>query len=149
MTVESVVDHHGDPQQCVLDNLALLETLEERAVIDIGGDDPDERAAGLEPEHGWAVYTVEPLQQERADQEYTIRYDCYTLAPGDASLVVTHTAPRDLWAGERDKGERFREGIRLPASSAITRVNPFAGDERYFGRTMTMGRPRIWISLAA
>ncbi len=149
ITVESVVDHHGDPQQCVLDSLALLETLEERAVIDIGSDDPDERAAGLERDHGWAVYTVEPLQEERADQEYTIRYDCYTLAPGDASLVVTHTAPRDLWTGERDKGERFRDGIGFPASSANTHVNPLAGDGRYFGRTLTMGIPRIWIPRAA
>lgn len=148
-----MVDHHGDPQQCVLDNLALLdalpEMLEERAVIDIGSDDPDERAAGLEQGHGWAVYTVEPLQEERADQEYTIRYDCFTLAPGDASLVVTHTAPRDLWTAERDKRERFRDGIGFPASSASTHVNPLAGDGRYLGRTLIMGIPRIWIPRAA
>ncbi len=149
ITVESVVDHHGDPRQCVLDNLALLEAFEDRAAIDIGSDDPDERAAGLERGHGWAVYTVEPLQEERTDQEYTIRYDCYTLAPGDASLVVTHTAPRDLWTRDREKGERFRNGIEIPASSAIIRVNPLAGDGRYFGRTQPMGIPRIWIPRAA
>ncbi|MDQ3655959.1 MAG: hypothetical protein M3457_12890, partial [Chloroflexota bacterium] len=149
ITIESVVDHHGDPQQCVLDSLALLETLEERAVIDIGSDDPDERAAGLEPVHGWAVYTVEPLQEQRTDEEYTIRYDCYTLAPGDASLVVAHTAPRDLWARERDKGERFRDGIRLPSPSANSHSTPLEGDGRFLGRTRTMGIPRIWIPRAA
>lgn len=149
ITGESVVDQHGDPQQCVLDNLALLETLEERAAIDLGSDDPDERPAGVEPEHGWAVYTVEPLQEERADQEYTIRYDCYTLAPGGSSLVITHTAPRDLWAEERDKGERFRDGIQLPGRSANTRVYPLAGDGRSLWRTRTMGIPRIWIQRAA
>jgi len=149
ITVESVVNHHGDPQQCVLDNLALLEMLEERAVIDIGSDDPDERAAGLERDHGWAVYTVEPLQVERADQEYTIRYDCYTLASGDASLVVTHTAPRDLWSEERDKGERFRDGIRLPAALVNSHSTPLEGDGRYLGRTQLMGIPRIWIPRAA
>lgn len=136
LTLESVVDHHGDPQQCVLDNLALLEALEERAVIEIGSDDPDERPAGLEQGHGWAVYTVEPLQEERADQEYTVRYDCFTLAPGDSSLVVTHIAPRDLWTAERDKGDRFREGIQLPDATAAVTVTshstPLAGDGRYF-----------------
>ncbi len=149
ITIESVVDQHGDPQTCVLDNLALLETLEERSVIDLGSDDPDERPAGVEPGHGWAVYTVEPLQPVRADQEYTIRYDCYTLAPGGSSLVVTHTAPRDLWAEERDKGERFRDGIQLPGTSATTRVYPPAGDGRSLWRTRTMGIPRIWIPRAA
>ncbi len=149
ITVESVVDHHGDPQQCILDNLALLETLEERAAIDLGSDDPEERTAGIEQDHGWAIYTVEPLQEERADQEYTIRFDCYTLVDGDASLVVTHTAPRELWTAERDKGERFRDGIELPESSAIVPVTPPAGDGRHIGRTLTMGIPRIWIPLAA
>jgi len=149
LMVESVVDHHGDPQQCVLDNLSLLEALEERSVIDLGSDDPDERAAGLEPDHAWAVYTVEPVAEERADQEYTVRYDCYTLAAGDASLVVTHVAPRDLWTGERDKGQRFREGIRLPPASATTHITPPEGDGRYLGRTLHMGIPRIWILRAA
>ncbi len=149
VTIESVVDQHGDPQQCVLDNLALREMLEERAVIDLGSDDPAERPAGIEPGHGWAVYTVEPLQPVRADQEYTIRYDCYTLAPGGSSLVVTHTAPRDLWAEERDKGERFRDGIQLPGTSATTRIYPLAGDGRFVWRTRTMGIPRIWIPRAA
>jgi hypothetical protein len=148
MTVESVVDQHGDPQQCVLDNLALLEEFEERAVIDLGSDDPDERPAGSEQGHGWAIYTVEPLQEERADQEYTIRYDCYTLVEGQTSLVVTHTAPRDLWTEEREKGERFRDGIELPASATSAITLP-AGDRRNFGRTLTMGIPRIWIPLAA
>jgi hypothetical protein len=150
VTIESAPDQHGDSQQCVLDNMRLLEQLEERAVIEFGSDDPDERPAGIEQDHGWAIYTVEPLQDERADQEYTIRIDCYTLVEGQASLVVTHTAPRDLWTEERDKGERFREAIELPdASSTTTADTPLAGDRRHIGRTITMGIPRIWISPAA
>ena len=101
VTIETAVDQVGDPQQCVLDNMRLLQAVEDRAAIDLGSDDPDERPAGLETGHGWAIYTVEPLQEERADQEYTIRIDCYTLVEGQASLVVTHTAPRDLWIEER------------------------------------------------
>jgi hypothetical protein len=147
ISVESAVDHHGDPQQCVLGNVALLEEFEDRAVIDLGTDDPDERKAGLETGHGWAVYTVEPLQEERADQEYVIRIDCYTLIEGEASLVVTHRAPRDLWTTERDKGTRFRDAIELPATTS--RITPLEGDGRYTGRTQAMGIPRIWISLAA
>jgi len=149
LTVESVVDRHGDPQQCVLDNLALLETLEERAVIDLGSDDPEERAAGIEQDRGWAIYTVEPLQAERADQEYTIRYDCYTLVEGEASLVVTHTAPRSDWVEERDKGDRFRDGIDLRELSTGIATTPLDGDEQLTWRTRTMGISRIWIPLAA
>lgn len=149
VTVESVIDRHGDPRQCVLDNLALLEEFEERAVIELGSDDPDERAAGIEQAHAWAIYTVEPLLDERADQEYTIRYDCYALVEGEASLVVTHTAPRELWTEEREKGQRFREGIELPESSANAEIALLAGDQRLMRRTLIMGIPRIWISLAA
>ncbi|HYI23840.1 MAG TPA: hypothetical protein VD767_00385 [Thermomicrobiales bacterium] len=144
VTIETAVDQVGDPQQCVVDNLRLLQEVEDRAVIELGSDDPDERPAGLEQGHGWAIYTVEPLQEERADQEYTIRIDCYTLVEGQASLVVTHTAPRDLWIEERDKGERFRDGIALPSIDVSTSTRP-AGDRLESGRTTAMGIPRIWI----
>jgi hypothetical protein len=151
ITIESVIDRAPRPEDCILNEAALLEELEERSVITLGSDDPNERKAGREQEHAWAVYTVEPLQEERADQEYTIRIDCYTLVPGDVSLVVTHRAPRDLWIEERDKGQRFRDGLTLPepSSTVAAATTPLAGDRRNSGRTITMGTPRIWIPLAA
>lgn len=111
---ETVHDGHGDPRQCGLDNLALLGALEERAVIDLGSDDEREAAAGAEAEHAWAIYTVEPLQDERADHEYTIRYDCCALPGAAASFVMTYTAPRGIWTSEAPKAARLRDGIRLP-----------------------------------
>jgi hypothetical protein len=151
LTIESVIDRASGPDECILNEAGMLEELEERSVITLGSDDPKERKAGLEQEHAWAVYTVEPLQEERADQEYTIRIDCYTLVPGDVSLVVTHRAPRDLWIEERDKGERFRDGLTLPepSSTVASATTPPAGDRRNTGRTIAMGTPRIWIPLAA
>ncbi len=151
LTIESVIDRASGPDDCILNEIGMLEELEERSVITLGSDDPNERKAGLEQNHAWAVYTVEPLQEERADQEYTIRIDCYTLVPGDVSLVVTHRAPRDLWIEERDKGERFRDGLSLPdpSSTVATATTPPEGDRRHSGRTIAMGTPRIWIPLAA
>lgn len=116
VTFESVIDQHGDPQQCVLDELDALQQFESSAVIDLGSDDEDESPAGLSPGHAWAIYTVEPLADERADQEYTIRIDCYTIIDGGASLVVTHRAPRDEWETERGKGAEIRDTIVLPPS---------------------------------
>lgn len=114
VTLESVIDQHGNAQQCVLDEMRALQNLEEHAVIDLGSDDPGEAPAGLEERHGWAIYTVEPLAEERADQEYTIRFDCYTLVDGGASLIVTQRAPRGLWVTEREKGALLRANIVLP-----------------------------------
>jgi hypothetical protein len=114
VTFESVIDQHGDPQQCVIDELHKLQELEEHAAIDLGSDVAKEQPAGMEAGHAWAIYTVEPLAEERADQEYTIRIDCYTLINGGASLVMTHIAPRDLWADEQPKGDVLREGITIP-----------------------------------
>ncbi len=122
VTLESVINQHGDPQQCVIDELDALRQFESSAVIDLGSDLPDEAPAGMEPGHAWAIYTVEPLADERADQEYTIRIDCYTLIEGGANLVVTHRAPRDEWATERDKGDALRETIALPSSLVPARV---------------------------
>lgn len=113
VTVESVVDHRGDPEQCVIEEMHALQAFEEHAVIELGSDDPDEPPAGLEPGHGWAIYTVEPLAEERADQEYTIRIDCYALIEDEASLIVMHRAPRDIWPDERGSGTTLREGLML------------------------------------
>lgn len=151
LTIESVINRAATPQDCLLEEVGLLEEFEERAVITIGSDDPEERPAGLEQGHAWGVYTVEPLQEERADQEYTIRIDCYALVPGEVSLVVTHTAPRDLWTDERIKGERFRDALTLPDASIVAlATTPSAGDRWVSGRTSAMGTiVRIWIPLAA
>ena len=151
VTIESVINRAASPQDCLLDEVEMLEEFEERALITLGSDDPDERKAGLEQGHAWGVYTVEPLQEERADQEYTIRIDCYTLVPGDVSLVVTHTAPRDLWTEERPKGERFRDALTLPDPSTVAlATTPSAGDGWVSGRNPAMGTiVRIWIPLAA
>ncbi len=114
VTLESVINQHGDPEQCVIEEMHMLQDFEPHAVIELGSDDPDEVNAGLEPGHGWAVYTVEPLAEERADQEYTIRIDCYTVVDGAASLVVTHRAPRYEWEFERGKGQELRDALVLP-----------------------------------
>jgi hypothetical protein len=148
VTLESVIDQHGDPQQCVLDELDRLRALEEHAAIDLGSDVADEAPAGMEPGHAWAIYTVEPLAEERADQEYTIRIDCYTLVAGGASLVMTQTAPRDVWADEREKGDRLREGIVIPSGQSERRA---LDDERlvYTWRHMGTMIKELWIPLAA
>jgi hypothetical protein len=92
-----------------------------------------------------AIYTVEPLQEERVDHEYTIWYDWYTLFSGETFLVVTLNAPVDDWVEEREKGKRFRDGIEFPELSDGMAITPLAGDERHMRRTLTVGIPRIWI----
>jgi hypothetical protein len=114
VSFESVIDQHGDPQECVLDEMQMLQELEGSAVIDLGSDVADENPAGSGPGHAWAIYTVEPLAEERADQEYTIRIDCYTIVEGGANLVITHRAPRDLWAEERGNGNDLRDSVQFP-----------------------------------
>ena len=147
VTLESVIDHHGDPEQCVLDELQRLQALEEHAVITLGSDVADEVPAGLQPGHGWAIYTVEPLAEERADQEYTIRIDCYTLVPEAASLVMTHTAPRERWEDERNRGERLRDQLLLPDNGAAARAPGRAGG--YHWRHMDAMISKLWIDRAA
>ena len=151
LSIESAINRAASPQDCLLDEVAMLEEFEDRALITLGSDDPTERKAGLEQGHAWGVYTVEPLQDERADQEYTIRIDCYTLVSGEVSLIVTHTAPRDLWTDERPKGERFREALTLPDPSTVAiATTPSAGDGWVFGRIPAMGTiMRIWTPQAA
>ena len=122
-TFETIVDHHGDPAECVLDELDRLQESEERAAITIGSDDGSEAPAGLTDGHAWAIYTIEPLEESRADQEYTIRIDCYTVLEGSISLVVQVRAPRDAWAGVAPLGEALRSQIELDGrrSGGMTR----------------------------
>lgn len=145
VTVESVIDQHGDPQQCVVDELRDLQDFEEHAVIELGSDVAGERPAGMEAGHAWAVYTVEPLAEERADQEYTIRIDCYTLVEGSASLIMTHRAPRYEWEGERLKGEALRDALQLP--SGKRRGGIITPQHPYNWRWIMIDK--IWIGLAA
>jgi len=147
VTLESVIDQRGDPQQCVIDELHQLETLEEHAAIDLGSNVAREQPAGMDTGHAWAVYTVEPPVEERADQEYTIRFDCYTLVPGAASLVVTQTAPRDLWAEEQPKGELLRRGITVPVGQAEGQALSVERTKHWRHMNAMINRP--WIDLAA
>lgn len=65
------------------------------------------------------ISTVDPLEDERTGQEYTIRYDGYALPGGDASLVMSHGAPRSLWETEAPRAERLRAGIWLPEAARL------------------------------
>lgn len=116
--LESVVNHHGEPLQCVLDQLELLREFEEHSDIRVWEDPAGDAVGGNEPGHSWITYRVEPLAEERADQEYVIRIDCYALQPGTANLVVSQTAPVDLWPAEQAKGDELREHIVLPESAS-------------------------------
>lgn len=111
---ESVINHHGDPQQCVLDELHLLEELEEHSVITVWEDADGNTDGGTTDNQAWIVYRVEPLAEERADQEYVIRIDCFSLAPESANLVMRHIAPVDYWIEEQPKGSTLRDSIELP-----------------------------------
>ncbi|MDQ3524431.1 MAG: hypothetical protein M3451_05180, partial [Chloroflexota bacterium] len=106
-TFETIVDQHGDPEQCVLDELDRLRELEESAVITLGSDDPDEPPGGLEAGRGWVIYTVEPLAEARADDDYTLRIDCYTVFERSTSLVVQVRVPRDMWVDVSAQGDEI------------------------------------------
>lgn len=113
---ESVINHHGEPAQCVIDQMELLREFEEHADIRLWKDPSDAPVGGSSPEHAWVVYRVEPLQDERADQEYVIRIDCFRLDSSTANLVMTQTAPVDAWIDERAKGDDLREMLELPVT---------------------------------
>lgn len=115
--LESVVNHHGQLEQCVLDELHLLQELEEHSYIRLWEDSAGNTVGGQTSSQAWIVYQVEPLQDERADQEYVIRIDCFTLMPDTANLVVRQIAPIDFWEEEAPKGEILRDAIVLPESS--------------------------------
>lgn len=142
-----MINYHGDPRQCVVDNLESLQILEEQAEITLGSDVEDEPPAGAESGHAWAIYAVEPLADARADQEYTIRIACLTLIQGDASLVVTHRAPRGDWDSEAPRGSAQREAIVLgPNSRSEDRL--VKSPHTHAGGLIVMFMPRIWFPLA-
>lgn len=117
--LESVINHHGDPVQCVLDELHLLEEFEEHAVITVWEDADGNTEGGNTANQAWIVYRVEPLEEERADQEYVIRIDCFVLEPGSTNLVMQHIAPVDFWQDEQAKGQFLRESIEIPEPPAV------------------------------
>lgn len=114
--LESVINHHGDPVQCVLDDLHMLQEFEEHSDIRIWKGENGETDGGSSLEHAWVTYRVEPLEEARADQEYVIRIDCFALVPESANLVMTHIAPVDFWVEEQPKGDEIRDAILLPES---------------------------------
>lgn len=115
---ESVVNHHGDPLQCVLDEQHMLEIFEEHSVITVWEDQEGNTQGGSEDDHAWIVYRVEPLAEERADQEYVIRIDCFLLVSDSANLVMTQIAPVDVWPQEMPKGDFLRESLILTETIA-------------------------------
>ena len=117
-TFESIVNHHGDAEQCVLDELDRLRDVESGSYITVGSDDPDARAGGLDNGHAWIVYTVEPLAEQRVDEQYTIRIDCHTVVDGSTSLVVQTWAPRDVWPEIAGMSDDLRAGIEIDGTSA-------------------------------
>jgi hypothetical protein len=147
-TFETIVDHRGDPEQCVLDELARLREDEDRAAISVGSDVEGEPPGGMTEGHAWVIYTIEPLAEARADEEYTLRIDCYTVVEGDASLVVQVRAPRDAWADLASRGETLRSQIEIdgvPVSAITGGALAVAPDTR----SVVMINRRKWTGLAA
>ena len=92
----------------------MLQVFEEHADIRLWEDANGETEGGNTATSAWVVYRVEPLAEERADQEYVIRIDCFTLIQGTANLVMTQIAPVDVWEEEAPKGDILRDGLVLP-----------------------------------
>lgn len=145
-TFETIVDQRGDPEQCVLDELNRLQEFEDRANITLGSDNSDESPGGLEPGHGWVIYTVEPLEDSTADGEYTLRIDCYTLLEGSTSLVVQTRAPREAWADVADLGDELRSQIEIDGLQG-NRNGPAAGVQTQRRAVMATRKP--WTGIAA
>lgn len=116
ITLESVINHHGQPVQCVLDELHNLQEFEEHSDIRLWKDANGNTDGGSDSRHAWATYRVEPLADERADQEYVIRIDCYRLVTSGANLVVTQVAPVGIWETERANGDEVRNAIAFPVN---------------------------------
>ncbi len=147
-TFETIVDHHGDPEQCVLSELDRLREDEEHARITVGSDDASEPPGGLTDGHGWIIYTVEPLSDSRADQEYVIRIDCYTVEPGTTSLVVQFRAPRDQWSHLAPVGEALRSRIEIDGVSMGRTPDGLPGVAS-IARSNEMINRRPWVGTAA
>ncbi|MCO5225638.1 MAG: hypothetical protein M9953_09885 [Thermomicrobiales bacterium] len=119
ITLESVINHHGDPVQCVLDELHTLQEFEEHSDIRLWKDSSGNTDGGSDSRHAWSTFRVEPLADERADQEYVTRIDCYRLVTSGANLVVTQIAPVDSWEIERVRGDEVRNAIAFPINGAV------------------------------
>jgi hypothetical protein len=146
-TFETIVDHHGDPEQCVLGELDRLREDEDRARISVGSGVEGEQPGGLDDGHGWIVYTVEPLDEARAGQEYVIRIDCYTVVEGSTSLVVQVRAPSETWAELAPLGETLRSQIEIDGAPS----GRATGDLLALlpGRSDDMINRRPWVGSAA
>ena len=147
-TFETVVDHHGDPKACVVDELDRLREVEDGASIILGSDEPDASPGGLGPGHGWVIYTVEPLEVSRAATEYTVRIDCYTVLAGSTSLVVQTRAPRDVWADESTLGEELRSQIEIDGLQGGRIIDASVPGTHKQGRVV-MDTRRPWTGVAA
>jgi hypothetical protein len=148
VTFETIVDHRGDPEQCVLDELGRLREEEEHARISVGSDDPDEAPGGLTDDHGWIVYTVEPLSDSRAEQEYVTRIDCYTVVEGSISLVVQVRAPRDRWSQLAPVAETLRSRIEIEGVPVGGATGDLSGAAS-IARSDEMINRRPWVGIAA
>ncbi len=147
-TFETIVDHRGDPEQCVLDELARLREDEDRAAITVGSDNEDEPPGGMTEGHAWVIYTIEPLAEARAAEEYTLRIDCYTVVDGEASLVVQVRAPRAAWADLASQADALRSQIEIagvPVSAGTGDALAVAPDTR----SVVMINRRTWTGIAA
>lgn len=119
ITLESVINHHGDPVQCVLDELHNLQAFEEHSDIRLWKDASGNTDGGSDSRHAWSTFRVEPLADERADQEYVTRIDCYRLVTTGANLVVTQAAPIGSWETERNRGDEVRDAIAFPMNNTV------------------------------
>ena len=147
-TFETIVDHHGDPEQCVLSELDRLREDEEDARITVGSDDADASPGGLTDRHGWIIYTVEPLSDSRVGQDYVIRVDCYTVEPGTTSLVVQVRAPRDRWAQLAPVADALRSRIEIDGVP-VGRVPDGLPGVTSIARSNEMINRRPWVGIAA
>lgn len=147
-TFETIVDQHGDPEQCLLDQLDRLREEEDRAVITIGSEDDREAPGGLEAEHGWIIYTVEPLEDSRAGDEFTIRIDCYTVLEGSTSLVVRIRAPRSAWSDSEQMAAELRSQIEVQGNPAGMMTDGRLARIPIAGRNVMINR-RPWTGIAA
>lgn len=147
-TFETIVDHHGDPEQCVLGELERLREDEAHARISVGSDDAGEAPGGLTDGHGWIVYTVEPLEDSRLGDDYVIRIDCWTVEPGTTSLVMQVRAPRHEWSTLAPVAEMLRSRIEIERVP----VGKGSGDlpgVTSIARSNVMINRRPWVGIAA
>jgi hypothetical protein len=147
-TFETIVDHRGDPEQCVLDELDRLREDEAHARISVGSDDPREAPGGLTDTHGWIVYTVEPLSEDRLGEDYVIRIDCWTVVPGTTSLVMQARAPRDRWSELAPLADALRSRIEIEGVP-VGRVTGDLPGVASTARSDEMINRRPWVGIAA